>query len=115
MRRIVDGVAAAHGVSAEVDYSRSFEPVVNTPEETALATEVARRVPGASVDSVFGRVGFSEDFGQMLDRTRGCMVLLGIGDATATQLHSPTYDFDDAAIPYGVEYWVRLTEEVLPP
>jgi len=114
IRQIVEGVSRAHGIEAHVTYERSFEPVVNTEEDTAAATAVARTVTGASVDAAFGRMAFSEDFGQMLDRSRGCMALLGNGrDPDAPQLHSPAYDFNDDAIPFGVEYWVRLVESLL--
>lgn len=117
IRQIVEGVARAHGLDAQVTYDRSFEPVINSEEDTAAATAVARTVAGASVDPAIGRMGFSEDFGQMLDRSRGCMALLGNGGGTddPPQLHSPGYDFNDAAIPFGVEYWVRLVENLLEP
>lgn len=115
MGEIVAGVGHAHGIEAHLDYRREFEAVVNTEAETAVAVEAARKVTGASVDASFGRVGFSEDFGQMLDRSRGCMVLMGNGGTGSGtgQLHSPHYDFNDAAIPFGVEYWIRLVEHIL--
>jgi len=28
-------------------------------------------------------------------------------------LHSPHYDFNDAVLPLGASYWVRLAESVL--
>jgi hippurate hydrolase len=28
-------------------------------------------------------------------------------------LHNPSYDFNDALIPLGATYWVRLTEKFL--
>lgn len=115
MDQIVEGVAHAHGIEAHLDYRREFQAVVNSEVETAVAVEAARKVTGASVDASFGRMGFSEDFGRMLERSSGCMVLMGNGSsgAGANQLHSPHYDFNDAAIPYGVEYWTRLVEHVL--
>jgi metal-dependent amidase/aminoacylase/carboxypeptidase family protein len=29
-------------------------------------------------------------------------------------LHSPDYDFNDEALPWGVSYWARLVERLLP-
>jgi hippurate hydrolase len=29
-------------------------------------------------------------------------------------LHGATFDFDDRTIPYGVSYWARLVERLLP-
>lgn len=115
MEEIVEGVAHAHRIEAHLDYRREFEAVVNTEEETAMAIEAARKVAGATVDASFGRVGFSEDFGRMLDRSRGCMVLMGNGrnESVGGQLHSPHYDFNDEALPYGVEFWTRLVQQVL--
>jgi hippurate hydrolase len=28
-------------------------------------------------------------------------------------LHNPHYDFNDAVLPWGASYWVRLAESVL--
>ena len=30
------------------------------------------------------------------------------------RLHSPHYDFNDALLPVGASYWVRLVERLLP-
>ncbi|KAA3641842.1 MAG: amidohydrolase [Armatimonadetes bacterium] len=117
MGRIVAGIAQSYGVEATVRYQRAFEPVVNDPYETSRAADVAATIDGATVHRKWGRVGFSEDFGQMLDRRPGTMVLMGNGegDIHAAQLHNPNYDFNDEALPYGVEYWVRLVENQLKP
>ena len=29
-------------------------------------------------------------------------------------LHTPDYDFNDEALPYGASYWAKLVERVLP-
>ena len=31
------------------------------------------------------------------------------------KLHHPAYDFNDAALPYGISYWVELVETALAP
>ena len=53
-----------------------------------------------------------EDFAFMLEARPGNMIFIGNGD-TAT-CHHPAYDFNDAAIPHGVSYWVRLVELGMP-
>ena len=117
MDRIVAGIAQTYGVEATVRCQRAFEPVVNDPSETSRAADVAVTIEGATVHRERGRVGFSEDFGQMLDRRPGTMVLMGNGEGGvhAAQLHNPNYDFNDDALAYGVEYWVRLVEDQLGP
>lgn len=113
LRQMAHGIAQAHGATVEVSYRREFWPVVNSDPETELAAGVAAGIEGARVDRAFGRVGFSEDFGQMLDRRPGCLALIGNG--SSANLHSPMYDFNDDALAFGVDYWVRLTEKMLEP
>ena len=57
----------------------------------------------------------SEDFAFMLKARPGSYIWLGTGDDRGgQQLHSPHYDFNDAALGYGVSWWVRLVERLLP-
>jgi hippurate hydrolase len=53
-----------------------------------------------------------EDFAFMLEVRPGNMIFIGNGNTSAC--HHPAYDFNDAAIPYGVSYWVRLVEIAMP-
>ncbi len=110
MRAIVDGVAAAHGASASVDYAREFEPTINTAAATRAAVAAAREIDGASVDAAHPPMGFSEDFARFLRHRPGCFMLLGNGTegAHAAGLHNPRYDFNDDALAWGVAYWTRL-------
>ena len=110
MAELVDGIAAAHDATAELRYAREFAPVVNTPAEVEAAREAAGRVPGMTIDATHARVGFSEDFAQLLHHRPGCLVLLGNGTdpAHGPSLHHPQYDFNDAALPYGIAWWCEL-------
>ena len=115
MDQIAEGVAVAHGVSSEVWYQREFAPVVNTAAETAVAVRAAEQTDGMTVDVAAHRMGFSEDFAQFLAHRPGCFVVLGNGTdgAPGRSLHHPSYDFNDAAIPFGVDYWCSLVLEWL--
>ncbi len=48
----------------------------------------------------------------MLEQRPANIALLGNGSSAG--LHDPAYDFNDAAIPYGVAYWTRLAEVAMP-
>lgn len=110
MQRLVEGIPAAHGATGALTYEREFAPVVNTPDEVAEAGRAAAAVDGMTVDTAHGRVGFSEDFAQLLHHRPGCLVLLGNGTdgPQGTSLHHPGYDFNDASIPFGVAWWHAL-------
>ncbi|MDH0117099.1 M20 family metallopeptidase [Rhizobium pusense] len=115
-RRIVDiseGIASSYGATATVTFRNLYPAVVNHPAETALAVEVACRVMGEdAVDPSHSQLMGSEDFAFMLEQRPGNIALLGNGSTAG--LHDPNYDFNDAAIPYGMAYWMRLVETALP-
>ena len=54
----------------------------------------------------------AEDFSYMLEKRPGAYILLGNGDTAG--VHHPAYDFNDAAIPYGVSLWARIVEAGMP-
>jgi hippurate hydrolase len=56
----------------------------------------------------------SEDFAFMLQNKPGAYIAIGNGDGEGScMIHNPGYDFNDAAIPYGIAYWCELVEQVL--
>jgi hippurate hydrolase len=114
MRRIATGTAAAYDCDAEIHYSREFVPLLNDAALTGAALAVAAQVFGK--DQVRGDcapIAASEDFARFLDVVPGCFAFIGNG-ADSTPLHNPAYDFNDAAIPLGVEYLTRIVRDRLP-
>ncbi|MGD0185354.1 MAG: M20 aminoacylase family protein [Roseiarcus sp.] len=112
MREIVSGIAAASGISAIVDYRRSYPPTINHPAQTDFAASVARRVAGPErVLTEMPPVMGAEDFSFMLQARPGAFIWLGNGDSAG--LHHPEYDFNDAALPYGMAYFVGIVETAL--
>jgi len=53
----------------------------------------------------------AEDFAFMLESRPGAYILIGNGNSA--YCHMPEFDFNEASIPYGVSYWVKLAETVL--
>ncbi|MEP6941459.1 MAG: M20 aminoacylase family protein [Betaproteobacteria bacterium] len=115
MKKIVDGVAATFEMSATLRYERRYPATVNSPAETQHALAAASAVVGAEyVDTDPMPEMGSEDFAFMLEKKPGCYVWLGAGnDADTPNIHSPFYDFNDAALPIGASYWVTLAEQQL--
>jgi len=113
--------AESFGVHAQVDWRRGYAVLVNTPDETAFAREVALELLGA--DRVVPQgppLTGSEDFAFMLERVPGSYLLIGNGDAADSRtcgggcmVHHPGYDFNDANIAIGSAYWVLLAERFL--
>jgi hippurate hydrolase len=114
IREIVAGIAAASGIAASVDYVRNYPPTLNHPAQTDFAAAVAREVAGAErVTTEAPPVMGAEDFSFMLEARPGAFIWIGNGDTAG--LHHPGYDFNDAALPYGMAYFARLVETALAP
>ena len=112
LKRVAEGVAAAHGVSAALTYRRSYPPVVNHPKETEFAASVMDSIVGPeNVERDTAAVMGSEDFSFMLLEKPGTYVWIGNGgQAGGCLLHNPHYDFNDEILALGATYWVRLVE-----
>lgn len=111
--------AAAFGTTAEVSVDANAYPVLyNHPEETDLARSVALSWLGEDgVLPDMQPMTCSEDFSFMLQACHGSYLIMGNGQGTegGCPLHNPAYDFNDAALPYGASYWVRLVSTFLKP
>ncbi len=116
MERIVAGICAAHGASYEFSYQRNFIPTVNSANEAEISARVAAAVVGAQNVVGDSRPAMtSEDFGYMLQARPGAYLLLGNGKegVGGCSLHNPAYDFNDAILCKGADFWVRLVEDQL--
>ena len=110
---IVEGVAAAHAVTAEIDYDWGYPATVNDATKTVFAVEVAQEVAGAAgVDEHGGREMGAEDFSYLLEKRPGCYLFLGQGEGAG--LHHAAYDFNDEAAPIGASFFARLVERAQP-
>jgi metal-dependent amidase/aminoacylase/carboxypeptidase family protein len=75
---------------------------VNDARINNVARQVAERELGkGSVEELQHASMGAEDFSFYLQHAPGAMFRLGLGDVTP--LHTPTFDFADAAIPVGVK------------
>jgi amidohydrolase len=121
LRRIVDGVAAAYGCSAELTMIYGYPPVVNDP---ALAEAFARRVSATTpiaVQRLAPTMG-AEDFAYFAARVPGVLIRLGVRNealGAVHYVHSARFRLDEGAIPVGiatlVAFALGVTEGALLP
>ena len=115
LARIAEGVAAGFGARAKTDYRPIFAPLINDPVEAEFAAAICADLVGPDRvrrDPALNMA--SEDFSFMLNEVRGCYINIGNGDGEgACEVHNPSYDFNDAALPYGAGFFARLVEKRL--
>ena len=117
MEELAHGLAALHGATATFKIAWGTTPLVNHPEQTVLAAAAAKGLVGdAAVTTDAKPVTGGEDFAFMLEAKPGAFIFVGNGmgkDGVMPGLHTPKYDFNDEAIPFGVAWWVSVVEQEL--
>jgi len=114
MRQIVSGVAATHGIEAQMEFWPEFIETINAPEPTEA---VIRSAQEAGLEVIGDRqpIGFSEDFAHFSQAVPGCFLMLGNGEegSHGQPLHASDYDFNDALLPIGARFWQALVQDRL--
>jgi len=112
MARVAEGVAAGFGAKAKTDFRVIFPPTINNPAEAEFAAGICAQLVGAeNVKRDPALIMASEDFAFMLNEVPGCYINIGNGDGEgACEVHNPSYDFNDRALPLGASFFARLVE-----
>ena len=110
LKAITTGTATTFGGTAEVTYHRGYPVMVNSPEQTEFAAEVAKSVAGDCLDAPLVMGG--EDFSYFLNERPGAYILVGNGDSA--MVHHPEYNFNDEVIPAGCSWWAEIVERRMP-
>ncbi|ABF63245.1 Peptidase M20D amidohydrolase [Ruegeria sp. TM1040] len=112
LTQVANACAAAQGCSARIDYQRRYPATINSAVEAAAARAVAAEM-GLETANVAPSMA-SEDFAFMLNEVSGAYIWLGAArDGENPGLHSAKFDFNDAVLPVGAEFWVRLARRQL--
>jgi metal-dependent amidase/aminoacylase/carboxypeptidase family protein len=105
LKALIESVASAYGVIADLNYQRNVPPTVNEPVSTAMLAAAAKRVLGAdAVVSTPQSMG-GEDFAWYLESIPGSLARLGTrrpGSAEDVDIHQAAFDVDERAIGIGV-------------
>jgi amidohydrolase len=114
IRRIVDGVSAAYGCTAEIEIVYGYPPVVNNAALATAFTAYVRERNGVTVEQLPPTMG-AEDFAYFAERVPGVVVRLGIYNERLGSVHSghsPQFRLDEDAIPTGIATLVAFADGV---
>src|SRR3954453_2327955 len=102
--RLLEGIASAHGLRAEVTWTPGYPPTVNDGMEYRFARDTIVDLFGADrfVEEPFADAG-TEDFSYVLERVPGAYVSISacaaVDPQTAPDNHSAYVLFDDSVLP----------------
>jgi amidohydrolase len=106
LERIARGVTEAFGGKYELSYRFGYPCLVNDAAMAEVVRAAARPVVGEEHVVVAPPVMGAEDMSYFLQRVPGCFFRVGSANAErglTRPHHNPCFDFDEAALPIGVE------------
>lgn len=116
MEEIVNGITKGFGGSYKLDYKFGYPATVNDYTITELVREIVVSVLGSKDSIVPTKSMGGEDMSYFLEKVPGCYFFLGSANRSMkldAPHHSPYFNFDEAALPIGVEILVRSIEKLL--
>jgi amidohydrolase len=114
VRRVVEGVCAAHGAIAELEIVPGYPVTINDPAFSAFAAGAASEVLGAdAVTELATPIMGAEDFSYVLQRVPGAMFFVGArppdeDPATAPLNHSNRVIYDEPAMAAGAAVYAAV-------
>jgi amidohydrolase len=114
IRRVVEGVSAAHGATADIEFEEGYPVTVNDAEVADLVRALAEGLIGAdSVHTMPAPIMGAEDFSYVVERVPGAMVFLGgrasdEDPATYADNHSDLVVFDEPAMAVGAALYAEV-------
>ncbi|HUC41519.1 MAG TPA: amidohydrolase [Gemmatimonadales bacterium] len=109
------GVAAAFGARASVNYRRLSAPLINNEELSVLMRDVAAKLLGSDSVRQDVRTMGGEDMAYFLEQVPGCFAFVGSAPrhGRASPHHSPTFDIDEESLVIGAELLTQTAIQYL--
>jgi amidohydrolase len=105
LKALIESVASAYGVIADLRYERNVPPTVNEAISTSMLQTAAAQVLGPDAIMSSPQSLGGEDFAWYLESIPGSLGRLGThtpGSAAQSDIHQATFDVDERAIGVGV-------------
>jgi amidohydrolase len=112
VRTLVAQILAPTGAGYTMSHTRGVPPVVNEEVSTDMLADAAVTVLGPDAACSTDQSSGGEDFAWYLEDVPGAMARIGVwpGHGPMRDLHQPTFDLDERALPFGVRV---LTQSAL--
>ncbi len=109
IRELVGPLLAPLGVGFTLDHIRGVPPVVNEHDSSGMLADAATMILGPDAATSTEQSSGGEDFAWYLEHVPGAMARLGVwsGDGPMRDIHQPSFDIDERAIPFGARVLAR--------
>jgi amidohydrolase len=109
VRALVAAILSPLGVGYTLDHVRGVPPVVNEAVSSEMLADAAFAIGGPEASTSTEQSSGGEDFAWYLEHVPGAMARLGVwpGDGPMRDIHQPSFDIDERAIPFGVRVLAR--------
>jgi amidohydrolase len=115
IEQIIAGICQSFGANYDLEYWELYPPTINDAEMAEFVRSQAEQV----IETPLGIVPEcqtmgGEDMSYFLQAVPGCYFFLGSANPAkdlAYPHHHPRFDFDETALPMGVEIFVRCVEK----
>ena len=117
IRTLVEQVLAPTGTAYTLSHTRGVPPVSNEAESTRMLSHAAATVLGPDAACGTEQSSGGEDFAWYLEHVPGAMARIGVwpGHGPMRDLHQPTFDLDERALPFGVRVLTQAALTALTP
>jgi len=101
---LVAALLAPTGVGYVLEHTRGVPPVVNEEISAGILVDSAVIILGSDAACSTEQSSGGEDFSWYLEHVPGAMARLGVwsGHGPMRDIHQPTFDLDERALPFGV-------------
>ena len=116
VEQVARGVAEAARATAQVKINVGYPVTINDAAMARFAYAVAETVVGSEHVTDGRPIMGAEDMSFFLNAAPGCFIFVGSANherGLDHPHHGPLFDFDEAALPIGVELLTRLALEYL--
>ena len=112
--KIIQGVCDSMGASYEFSSTVGVPPLENDRDmaELMIKNHTTGGSQRSNPNTRTNHLG-AEDMAHVLEKTKGCYFILGIGFPDCTPLHNSKFNFDESWLMPGVETLVRFALNVL--
>jgi len=117
IRGVIEAAAAMFGARATLDYEFGYPVLINDAQMAEVARRAAARLVGDEQVLTPEPIMPAEDFAYFLQRAPGAFASLGVcapaDERPPAGAHSPSFFLDEAALPFGVAYYLALVTDLL--